>query len=63
MNVSSIAEIATGLSEASTSQAIGIAVLKKAINQNAENALNLISALPNTQALPSHLGKNINVVA
>lgn len=63
MNVSTIAETATALSEARTNQAVGIAVLKKAIDQNAENALSLISALPNVQNLPNHLGRNINVVA
>ena len=63
MNVSSIAEVATTLSETRLNQAIGIAVLKKAIDQNAENAINLISALPSSQSLPSHLGKNINIVA
>lgn len=63
MDVSAIAEAATVLSEARTNQAIGIAVLKKVIDQNAENALSLISALPNVQNLPPHLGKNINVVA
>ena len=63
MDVSAIAEVATTLSEARTNQAVGIAVLKKAIDQNAENVLSLISALPNVQNLQPHLGKNINVVA
>ncbi len=66
MDVTGIANVATAMSDASTNQAVGIAVLKKAIDLNAAGALALIEALPDntsTQNLPAHLGKNINTTA
>ncbi len=66
MDVTGIANLATTMSDASTSQAISIAVLKKAINLGAEGALALIEAIPDNksiQSLPSHLGQNINTTA
>lgn len=66
MDVTDIASTATAISNASTNQAIGIAVLKKAIDLSAEGALALIEAIPDnspTQNLPAHLGQNINTTA
>ncbi len=66
MGVTGIANLATTMSETSTNQAISIAVLKKAINLSAENALALIEAIPDSQSvqhLPPHLGQNINTTA
>jgi len=66
MDVTGIANLATTMSDVSTSQAISIAVLKKAINLGAEGALALIEAIPDNksiQNLPSHLGQNINTTA
>ena len=66
MDVTSIASVATRMSEASTSQAVSIAVLKKAMDINAAGALALIEAIPDNasiQNLPSHLGQNINTIA
>lgn len=66
MAVSSIASVATNLSNASTSQAISTAVLKKSIDLSAEGALALIQSIPgshSTQNLPANLGQNINTTA
>jgi len=66
MDVTGIANVATVMADVGTNQAIGIAVLKKAIDLNAAGALALIEALPDNssaQNLPAHLGKNINTIA
>lgn len=66
MDVSNIASAATTMSEASVQQAAGTAVLKKALDIGAENAMALINAIPDNTAaqnLPSHLGQNINTTA
>ena len=66
MEVSSIASAATAMSEASLQQAVGTAVLKKALDIGAENAMALIHAIPDNTAaqhLPSHLGQHINTKA
>lgn len=66
MDVANIASLATAMSNARTEQAIGTAVLKKAMDINAAGALALIEALPqnpSTQNLPHHLGQTINTTA
>jgi hypothetical protein len=54
------------MSEASVQQAVGTAVLKKALDISAANAMALIHAIPDNTAaqnLPSHLGQHINTKA
>jgi len=66
MDVTDIANTATTMSEAYIQQASGTAVLKKALDVGADNAMALIEAIPDiapTQNLPSHIGKNINTTA
>lgn len=67
MDVTGIANTARAMADFSTNQAVGIAVLKKAINLNAAGALALIEAIPDTNTssanLPAHLGQNINTTA
>jgi hypothetical protein len=66
MDVTGIASVATTLADVGTSQAVTIAVLKKAIDINAESATALIEAIPDNkslQNLPAHLGQNINTTA
>ena len=60
MDISSIANLAVSMAQARTGDAVGIAVLKKAMDLQAQSALALVNALPN---LPSYLGQNINTVA
>ena len=51
----------------STGDAVGVSVLKKAIQIEAQNAQQLIDALPQpektTNHLPPNLGQNINTTA
>ena len=64
MDVAGIASLSTNLSETATNQAVGIAVLKKAINLESAGALaliNAIPALPSSASLPVNLGQNINI--
>ena len=66
MNISGIASVATTLADVGISQAVSIAVLKKAIDISAESATALIEAIPDNksiQNLPSNLGRNINTTA
>lgn len=67
MDVNGIAGMATAMAEFSANQAVGIAVLKKAIDSNAAGALALIEAIPDASQsaanLPPHLGQNINLTA
>lgn len=51
-----------------TGDTVGLSVLKKAINIEAQNAISLINAIPqppqqSAANLPPHLGKNINTMA
>jgi hypothetical protein len=66
MNVTGIANLSTTLADVGTSQAVSIAVLKKAIDIDAESATALIEAIPDNksiQNLPPNLGRNINTTA
>jgi hypothetical protein len=65
MDTSSIASLATSMASTATGQAIGVAVLKKAMDIEANGALALLQAIPPvpTANLPAHLGQNINTTA
>ncbi|THF56554.1 YjfB family protein [Pseudothauera rhizosphaerae] len=64
MDVTAVASLATSLSQARTGDAVGVLVLKKAINLQAQHAAQLIAALPQPAASnPPNLGQNIDVRA
>ncbi len=64
MDVGSIARLATGLAQERTEQAVGIAVLKKALDIQASSAAALLAALPPVQPLPAAgIGGNIDTTA
>ena len=64
MDISSVSNASAALSQAPTGDAIGIAVLKKAIDLEAQGALQLIQALPEVAASnPPHLGNGVNTFA
>lgn len=65
MDVTGIANVATALSTQRTSNDVGIAVLKKAMDAEAQGALALIQALPAPVSanLPAHLGRNVDTTA
>ena len=64
MDVVSIAALATDLSQARTEQSVQLAVLKKAMDVEAQGAMLLIEAaaqiIPNN---PPHLGNSIDTFA
>ena len=67
MDLSTVTSATTSsISDAGTSQTVGIAVLKKAIDLDAQSATALIAAIPKNPAtpnLPATLGKNVNTTA
>ncbi len=65
MDVTNIANLATTIANTATNQAVGVSVLKKAIDIQASSATALLEALPPATAanLPSHLGQNVNTTA
>ena len=66
MDITSIASLSTTMADVGRSQAVSIAVLKKANDVAAESATALIEAIPQTPQtsnLPSNLGRNVNTTA
>lgn len=65
MEVKNVAHLATTIATTATNQAIGIAVMKKAMDVQASSAAAMLEALPPTTEanLPPHLGQNINTTA
>ena len=65
MDTKSIAHLATTLANTATNQAVGVAVLKKAMDVQASSATALLQALPPVTSanLPPHLGQNVNTTA
>ena len=64
MDVSAIASMATEMRQARTTEALQVAVLKKALDIQAQGALQLIEAA--SQVIPSnppHLGNAVDTVA
>lgn len=65
MEINGIVNLATRMEATRTEQAVGIAVLKKALDTQASNAAALLEALPPVQSanLPPHLGQHVNTTA
>jgi hypothetical protein len=64
MDVNGIASLATNMAQERTGQAVGVAVLKMALNAQASAAMALIDALPPVpQSLPPNQGQNVNTTA
>jgi len=64
MDVSNIASAATAMSNAQTSTAVQMAVLKKAMDIGTNSAEQLIEAIPQAAAPnPPHLGNSIDTYA
>lgn len=62
MDVTGIADLATALATQKNSDAVNIAVLKKALDSQANAAVGLIQALPPVPSNPN-IGRNINTTA
>jgi hypothetical protein len=65
MDTTAIASLASNVAATAPSDRVGVAVLKKALDIEAANALALIQALPQAPRvnLPAHLGQNIDTTA
>jgi len=63
MDINSIARLATGMAQASTSDAASMLVFKKSLDAQTSAAVGLINAIPKPPNLPAHLGNSINTVA
>lgn len=65
MEVTTIAQLATTMATTATSEAVGTAVLKKAIDIQASSAAALLETLPPVTSvnLPPHLGQHVNTTA
>ncbi|WP_050460713.1 YjfB family protein [Herbaspirillum autotrophicum] len=62
MDVTGIANLATALATQKNSDAVNIAVLKKALDSQANAAVGLIQALPPVPSNPN-VGRNVNTTA
>lgn len=61
MDVSSIGSLSTALSQAQTGDAVSTLVLKKAMQIQEQNALQLLQALPQVTNNPPNLGNSVDV--
>ncbi len=62
MDVTGIANLATALATQKNSDAVNVAVLKKALDSQANVAAGLIQALPPVPSNPN-VGRNVNTTA
>jgi hypothetical protein len=63
MDVSSIGSLSSALAQAKTGDAVGILVLKKAMDIQAQSALQLLEGLPQPSSNPPHLGNTVDIKA
>lgn len=61
MDVSSAASLSSALAQAQTGDAVGVLVLRKALDLQQQSALQLLQALPPVPANPPHLGQHVDV--
>ena len=61
MDISSIAAASSELSQMQVRETAGLLVLKKALDSQAQGALQLLQAVPSPAANPPHLGQGIDV--
>ncbi len=61
MDVSSIGSLSAALSQAQTGDAVSTLVLKKAMQIQEQNALQLLQALPQVSNNPPNLGNSVDV--
>jgi hypothetical protein len=63
MDISALARFSSAQSQAATGDAVATLVLKKAMDIQAQAALQLIDALPPVASQPPHLGQQVDVKA
>lgn len=63
MDVSSVGTLSSALSQAQTGDAVSTLVLKKAMDIQAQNAMQLLQAVPQMPNNPPNLGNSIDIKA
>ena len=63
MDVTNLTALASSMANQRTGDAVGVSVLRKALDIEANTALALLNALPPTKNLPPNVGININTTA
>ncbi|MBS1144712.1 MAG: hypothetical protein H6R14_2118 [Proteobacteria bacterium] len=61
MDVSSVGGLSSALSQAQTGDAVGMLVLKKAMDIQAQSAMQLLQALPPVASNPPNLGNSVDI--
>jgi hypothetical protein len=61
MDVTSLGGLSSALSQVDSRDAVGTAVLKKAMDIQAQNAMQLLDALPKVSSNPPNLGNSVDV--
>ena len=62
MDIANVGSLSTALSQAKTGDAVGTLMLKKALDMQAQNAAQLIQAIPKPSN-PPNLGNSVDVKA
>jgi hypothetical protein len=62
MDIGNIPAVASALASAETSDAVNMAMLKKALDSQAAAAVGILQALPQVPANPN-VGRNVNTLA
>lgn len=66
MDIANLAAVATAMAQTRTAEAVSTAVLRKALDLQAQGAAQLVQAATQSMAAyanPPHLGRNIDTVA
>lgn len=63
MDVSSVAGMSTAMAQQQTSSQAAIMVLKKAIDIQSSNAMQLLQAVPQVSSNPPNLGNSVDIRA
>ena len=61
MDITALASLSTALSQAQLGDAVGISVLKKAMDIQEQSSLQLLQALPQVSNNPPNLGNSVDV--
>ena len=61
MDIASVGSLSSALSQAQTGGAVGTLVMKKALDQQAQTAQQLIDALPKVPSNPPNLGNSVDI--
>ncbi|HEX6734093.1 MAG TPA: YjfB family protein [Azonexus sp.] len=63
MDIGAIGNLNPALSQARTGDAVAVLVMKKALDAQAQSALQLLQALPPVASNPANLGNSVDVRA